>query len=368
MRIHKWLRGGLPTLCLMSLVSAASNSTQTTPATSTTSTTATTATSSTDITSAFYSSPKRGLIFIPNANFPDDNAVWVQNGSDLTWYYNYKAYPSTEYAEDTAFQFVPMLWGAPSSFNDTTFIDNVTAQIVHGSNITHVMGFNEPDGTSATGGSDIAPSDAALYWIKQMEPLRKLGVLLGAPAVTGALSGFQWLANFTDACDGGCTFDFIPIHWYGNLLGLQNHLADVAAAYPGVDQWITEFALDDAALNTTQEFFQDAVRFLDENDNVTNYSYFGSFRSFTSNVGINVAMLDSWGNLTDIGSWYLGGNATGIIPTNTSVTPAVVVPTGGTATYTLPPLATKVSAGPRQWAAGREAGLAALVAVVFLLL
>ena len=77
-------------------------------------------------------------------------------------------------------------------------------------------------------------------------------------------------------------------------------------------------------------------------------------------------MLDSWGNLTDIGSWYLGGNATGIIPTNTSVTPAVVIPTGSTATYTLPPLATKVSAGPKLNMAGVEAGLAGIFTMLCL--
>ena len=30
-----------------------------------------------------------------------------------------------------------------------------------------------------------------------------------------------------------------------------------------------------------------------------------------SNVGPNQALLDPYGKLTDIGSWYLGGNATG---------------------------------------------------------
>lgn len=48
--------------------------------------------------------------------------------------------------------------------------------------------------------------------------------------------------------------------------------------------------------------------------NVTRYSYFGSFRSDESNVGPNAAMLDQDGQLTDIGSWYLGGSATGNIP------------------------------------------------------
>lgn len=49
--------------------------------------------------------------------------------------------------------------------------------------------------------------------------------------------------------------------------------------------------------------------------NVTHYSYFGAFRSDVSNVGANSAMLTQNGKLTDIGSWYLGGSATGNVPT-----------------------------------------------------
>lgn len=161
-----------------------------------------------------------------------------------------------------------MLWGAPSSFSDTTFLENVTAQLVEGRNITYAMGFNEPDNTAETGGSDINATSAAKYWIKQMEPLRKLGLSLGAPAVTGGSSGFDWLANFTDACNGGCTFDFIPIHWYGSYDGMVSHITEVLSIYPNVTIWVTEFALDDANLNDTQSFFQTAVTYLDNNEYV----------------------------------------------------------------------------------------------------
>lgn len=33
-----------------------------------------------------------------------------------------------------------------------------------------------------------------------------------------------------------------------------------------------------------------------------------------SNVGYNASFLDQKGQLTDIGSWYLGKSATGVIP------------------------------------------------------
>jgi hypothetical protein len=50
------------------------------------------------------------------------------------------------------------------------------------------------------------------------------------------------------------------------------------------------------------------------NRNLTHYSYFGAFRSDVSNVGPNAAMLNQDGKLTDIGSWYMGGVATNVVP------------------------------------------------------
>lgn len=210
-------------------------------------------------------SSKRGLVYIPNSKWPNDYQVWTKTPSDLSWYYNYDMYPSQVYQNDTNFEFVPQLWGAPSSVSDTTFLQNVTGQIVEGNNITYVMGFNEPDGTFETGGSNILPADAAYYWIEELEPLRKLGVSLGAPAVTGAQSGFTWLSDFMNACEGNCTFDFIPIHWYGSFDGLASHIGEVMDAYPAKAIWVTEFALPDASLNDTQSFFETCCQYFDQN-------------------------------------------------------------------------------------------------------
>ncbi len=52
---------------------------------------------------------------------------------------------------------------------------------------------------------------------------------------------------------------------------------------------------------------------------ITRYSYFGAFRSDVSNVGPNSAMLTENGELTDIGSWYLGRPATGAVPSSQAV-------------------------------------------------
>ena len=161
-------------------------------------------------------SSKRGLVYITGRDNAADDSLWTSSTSDLTWYYNYQASPSSAYS-GSPLAFVPMLWGAADP-NDHSFLDSVNAQLDGGANITHVLGFNEPDGTAATGGSGITPATAAAAWKRQMEPFRARGVKLGAPAVTGAPSGLTWLQSFQTACNN-CTFDFVPVHWYGNFEG-----------------------------------------------------------------------------------------------------------------------------------------------------
>jgi hypothetical protein len=60
-----------------------------------------------------------------------------------------------------------------------------------------------------------------------------------------------------------------------------------------------------------------SAEYFDRLDYVERYSYFGAFRSKTSNVGPNAPFLNNDGVLTDIGSWYMGfGRATGVLPTS----------------------------------------------------
>lgn len=72
--------------------------------------------------------------------------------------------------------------------------------------------------------------------------------------------------------------------------------------------------MSNSPLEATQDFFNTSAEYFDRLDSVGRYSYFGSFRSDVSNVGPNAAMLTQKGELTDIGSWYLGGAATNNVP------------------------------------------------------
>ncbi|KAI4127699.1 MAG: hypothetical protein LQ338_003074 [Usnochroma carphineum] len=255
------------------------------------------------------SSSKRGLVYVPNPKHRSDDSIWVSNTSDLTWYYNYDSKPSPAFDNTTKLQFVPQLWGT-----STTFLDDVTQQIKSGANISYVLTFNEPDGGGSNGGSAIPADTAAETWQREVEPLKQMGVKLGAPAVTGAPSGFTWLQNFFTACKGNCSVDFIPVHWYGNFEGLTSHIGQVRGTYQNMTIWVTEYADNDVSLKESQDFYNESSKYFDRIDYITHYSYFGSFRSSVSNVGPNAAMLTEKGKLTDIGSWYLGGAATGSTP------------------------------------------------------
>jgi len=271
--------------------------------------------------SAQTSSTKRGLVYVDGP--ASDQQIWDRPGSSISWYYNYKAEPSAAYAGKTQeeFEFVPMLWGSTSG---TEFYDSVMSQIKAGRNITHVLGFNEPDGPMQYGGSNMAPSTAASVWIKNIEPLAAHGIKLGLPATTGGWGGVPWLNQFLGNCSQilseglpepkNCTYDFVNLHWYSNFEGLASHMGTYAAAFPNVTQWITEYALDDSDLQATQQFFNMSMEYFDRLESVGRYSYFGAFRSQVSNVGPNVPFLNNDGALTDIGSWYLGGSATGVNP------------------------------------------------------
>jgi hypothetical protein len=187
-------------------------------------------------------SSKRGLVFVPSPDYPEDNFIWTRKPSDLTWYYNYGTSPSPAYTNLTQsdFEFVPMLWGAPADTSDTTFLTTIKGLIDdRGINITHVMTFNEPDGSSEWGGSDVEPSVAAEVWVKNIIPLQDMGIKVGLPACTGGWGGLPWTNQFLGNCskiisDGGktknCTYDFVPLHWYGNFEGLASHIGEYAGA------------------------------------------------------------------------------------------------------------------------------------------
>ncbi|KAH9213308.1 hypothetical protein DL95DRAFT_266930, partial [Leptodontidium sp. 2 PMI_412] len=255
-------------------------------------------------------SPKRGLVSVETNN-PQDESLFVKPNNGITWYWNYGISPTPAYINITQseMEFVPMLWGV-SNTTGSSFLKNVTSMIEKGRNISHVMSFNEPDVNFTAKGSQVSPDAAAASWILNFDPLRKMGVKVGAPVVYANETGFTWLEKFYAACElrkSKCTADFMNIHVFGNVSVIEEYLALYKKKYPGILLWISEFALDYSPVLTTEANFNQTIALFDNDTSIERYSYFGSFRSSDSGVGWNATMLDTMGDLTNIGSWYLGG-------------------------------------------------------------
>ena len=211
------------------------------------------------IAQAGSTSPKRGLVYIGNNRHAAGDAdIWHTNTA-LNWYYNYARQPTPE-LRDTRLEFVPMYWGEP----EETFLEDIKARKQAGENITHVLGFNEPDMERDVGGSDMSPEDAAELWQEQIEPLKELGIKVGAPVVSGSPIGYAWLKEWEEACDGNCNPDFMPIHWYGIFDAFAQWVANMSVTYPDLELWVTEFGLPGASLEETQVFFNQSLQMLDE--------------------------------------------------------------------------------------------------------
>jgi len=245
-------------------------------------------------------SHKRGLVWVSgdDTNYLD---IWNSDKVDLNWYYDYSPYPTSGLDGDK-FEYVPMMWGAGPEHEG--FTDEVKGLLSGGMYIKYVLGFNEPDGCFG-GGSCVSPKKAAKTWKKYIEPLKHEGVELGAPAVIAGNIG--WMQEFDKHCDGDCTIDFIPLHYYGESAGLASWISTIKSAYPGTPLWVTEFAYANTTLAASEQFLVESLALLDAEPAVKRYSYFGAYRSDESpNVGPNPAFLTKSGQLTDIGAWYLG--------------------------------------------------------------
>jgi hypothetical protein len=156
-----------------------------------------------------------------------------------------------------------MLWGASHTDTGTPFYDSVKAQLDSGANISYVLGFNEPDATYAHGGSNLDVHLAASRWKADIEPLKKLGIKVGAPGVTGGESGWNWIENWLEACDSGCNPDVIPVHWYGNFEGMMRHIGRITMKWPDKEVWVTEFGYPHRSLEDSKWFWEQSARSLD---------------------------------------------------------------------------------------------------------
>jgi len=245
--------------------------------------------------------PRNGLAW-PTNNI-DSISLFTQPNSQIEWIYNWSPYEPE--GGTFGLEFVPMQWGSGGIENLKSIISSQQNSIL--------LGFNEPD---QTGQSNLTPSEAAQLWQEYIQPLKAAGIVLGAPAVSNGPNGLPWLQQFFQECQG-CTFDFIPLHWYGVGLGpFYNYIWGAYYEFRNVTEhfWITEFAetnwdssnpLPDNEvfdfLNATQAYLPTILW-------VDRVAWFGAMRD-TGTVGPGAEMINSNGDLTQIGLIYTYGDS-----------------------------------------------------------
>ncbi|KAJ3783072.1 hypothetical protein GGU10DRAFT_405662 [Lentinula aff. detonsa] len=230
---------------------------------------------------------KRGIAF---SDTTTTDLSYAANTA-ISWEYNWAISPPANLP--SGIEHVPMQWGKAS-------IENLQ-DAVEKTGFKYVLGFNEPE---QTGQANITATDAASLWQQYMNPLSTSGIKIGGPAVSSAPEGKTWLENFLSACDKKCKIDFLPLHWYGQ--GSQyflQYLSDMHTAFPDYNLWVTEFA--DTTMNneaTVQSFLTDSIQKMDALSYVERYSWFDYSRS---TIGMQSNLLDSSGNLNNLGKAYV---------------------------------------------------------------
>lgn len=216
--------------------------------------------------------------------------------SKLSWAYNWGSSSDGLSDVSSGLEFVPMLWGEKTL---SYWATNAQAAIDAGSK--YLLGPNEPDNAAQ---ANMDPATAATFHITNMNPFASKASL-GAPSITNsnvAGESVDWLKEWISACNGQCTFDFCPAHWYNTIeAGAENlftFLSEVSAAC-GSDKtvWLTEFAPNvdnpsDAEISAFLETVQDTL------DNNATYSFVERYSYFYVADGLLVSggAASSYGN------------------------------------------------------------------------
>ncbi|ODN73313.1 hypothetical protein L202_07859 [Cryptococcus amylolentus CBS 6039] len=226
----------------------------------------------------------------------DDTGYSSYSGAaNLQWYYSWALDPWAVSGKE----FVPMVWGRDS-------VSQVSGRTFDGS--SYILGFNEPDQTSAVGGSAISASDAASLH-QQWTGALSQSLKIGSPAV--ARGSTDWFNNWLSACNGKCDFDFVPIHFYGtNAADLISYIQSFPRQ--GKPIWVTEFACVDYGTNyycnadEVKSFMDTAIAWFrgDGADIVERWAWFGAMPRFASAGNAN-GLENADSSFNDLGNHYL---------------------------------------------------------------
>ncbi len=242
---------------------------------------------------------KRGNAFSTSTS----TGTWWGNTINLQshWYYTWGLSVPLEQTPQNC-EYEPMFWGK-STVTDANI--NYVKQLKSQGRANYVLGFNEPDLADQ---SNMSVQDALNLWPQ----LETIGLPLGSPAASWPTR--QWIYDFLDMAKAqGRRVDFICVHMY---VGTDENafvqvLQDLYNKYK-LPIWITEFATCANNANTIADnpytpamvlaFMQRLLPKLEALPFVERYSWFSA--STTSARLWSSALVDTYGNLTELGKWY----------------------------------------------------------------
>ncbi|KAJ1308060.1 hypothetical protein OPQ81_002126 [Rhizoctonia solani] len=225
----------------------------------------------------------------------------------VSWYYTWS--PNSWVQPPPNLEYVPMLWGWKDV---STFSKAVTSASVASNGWTHILGMNEPQEPSQ---SNMSPADAAKMWKTYLEPLKAGSpqLRLGSPAPSSRPNGIQWLYDFLGNCNGGCTVDFIALHYYDvNASDFIRHINDYHNAFQR-PIWVTEWACQNfnngpqCSYNQIVNFLDETQTYMDKTEWVERYAWFGAMAKTPINK--DTGLMDSSGKINDLGKQYVGSQA-----------------------------------------------------------
>ena len=166
---------------------------------------------------------------------------------------------------------------------------------------------NEPERQGVSAG------EAANLWRQSFLPLRaQYGAALVGPAPASDPNGGAWLDEFMFALGDGEKPDYVGVHYYTS----QNLASDVEAASAqayiagqalkyGLPVVVSEIASTNRDYAQVEAFTREMIAWLDAQDNVFQYGFFGMSREPTDGfVSPAAQLLDRDGNLTNLGRIY----------------------------------------------------------------
>ncbi|KAH7913285.1 glycoside hydrolase [Hygrophoropsis aurantiaca] len=248
------------------------------------------------------STPKAGLAW-PNSNYVNVNQFLTTH--KVSWYYTW-----SPYSINADVEFVPMLWGQSQVNEFAASID----QTISREHVTAVLGMNEPQQSDQ---SNLTPEQGAQMWKTYLEPLRAKGIRLGSPAPSSAPSGKVWIQDFLQACNGGCTVDFIALHWYDvDATAFELYVQDFYETFKR-PIWVTEWAcqnFNDAAKQCSYDdivrFMNQTQTFMDKAEYVERYAWFGAMENLQG-VNVDDALMDKAGKINSLGRQYIAAQGIG---------------------------------------------------------